>query len=260
MANEDRQCWGRTRNLSRCGRTVVKRIFCPEHRLQPILLIVFIAFTIVPGTLGYFSFCNRKPLPSDNRAVAARNRIIAEEYRMAVNVFLIKFRMILHCLPLHDPIEPRIEEAFHPGVDLLKTGVELELVDADLIEQIFTTYDFSEPMVNYEPSDGGRQLTNAEWLHTEFRALNQKCRETLNKYASTGDPRLIERIEIMHNRTENLLNPIGSRDYSRLSDDDLHWLGDLFIQIKLSWDVIDEIVSETQEDVPSNKADAGDGK
>ena len=239
-------------SYSQTARTRFQVLRYPDGR-KHILLIVIVVLLVLEGACAvYLNILKPK--------YTSRDCIIAKEYRMTLNVFLVKFRLILFCLPLHDPIEPRIEEAFHLGGDFLKTGVDLVQVDSDLIKQIFRTYDFSQPMVNYEPSDGGRQPTNAEWLHTELRTLNQKCREILTKYASAGDPGLIERVEMMRNRTDNLLNPIRPRDYSHPSDDLLHWLGDLFIQIKLSWDVIDEIFSETQEDVPSNKADAGDGK
>ena len=172
---------------------------------------------------------------------SARDRIIADQYFMALNVFLVKFRMNLHCLPLSDPIEPEIEEAFHPGVDLLKTGVDLGKIDAELIKRIFTTYDFSKPMVNYKPAAGGHNPTNAEFLTGELLTLNERCVEILAKYTGTGNPSLIQQIELMKNRTDSLLGPFGPGDYSQLSKDNLYSLGEVFELLTTSFDLIDKI-------------------
>lgn len=42
-----RRCWGLTRNLHQCGRYGEWRFFCPEHRLQPLIWISFVVFTVL---------------------------------------------------------------------------------------------------------------------------------------------------------------------------------------------------------------------
>jgi hypothetical protein len=43
------RCLGVTRNLNRCGRTGTWALFCPEHRLQPLVASSFLVFTVLAG-------------------------------------------------------------------------------------------------------------------------------------------------------------------------------------------------------------------
>ena len=50
------QCYGRNRNWRRCGRFVVGKWFCPDHKWQPWCLLVFILFTVIPALIGYKNY------------------------------------------------------------------------------------------------------------------------------------------------------------------------------------------------------------
>lgn len=53
-----RKCFGLTRNLNRCGRVGSWKLFCHEHKKQPIAWVAFITFTVIGGVtsiLSYFS-------------------------------------------------------------------------------------------------------------------------------------------------------------------------------------------------------------
>jgi len=43
------QCWGRTRNLRRCGRLDEWKLFCNDHRFQPIIWLIFLVCTVGGG-------------------------------------------------------------------------------------------------------------------------------------------------------------------------------------------------------------------
>lgn len=68
------RCWGRTRNLRRCGREGNWLFFCEDHRLQPVGLLVFTVFTIVAGTASIYSAWFAKP---SQETIAHQTRIIA---------------------------------------------------------------------------------------------------------------------------------------------------------------------------------------
>ena len=50
------RCWGRTRNLHRCGRVGEWRYFCDEHKLQPIQWIFVLVFVIGVGIIAYIQY------------------------------------------------------------------------------------------------------------------------------------------------------------------------------------------------------------
>jgi hypothetical protein len=50
-----RRCLGITRNLHRCGRIGAWRLFCYEHRWQPLVWLSFIVFTVAAGTAQLYS-------------------------------------------------------------------------------------------------------------------------------------------------------------------------------------------------------------
>lgn len=50
-----RRCYGLTRNLTRCNRRGEWKLFCNEHRRQPLAWVVFIIFTIIAGAASIYS-------------------------------------------------------------------------------------------------------------------------------------------------------------------------------------------------------------
>lgn len=50
------RCWGLTRNLQFCGRRGNWRLFCNEHRRQPLGWICFLIFTVLAGTASILSY------------------------------------------------------------------------------------------------------------------------------------------------------------------------------------------------------------
>jgi hypothetical protein len=49
MNSQQNRCWGLVRNLHRCGRVGEWRLFCHEHRRQPIVWLFVLIFTVVAG-------------------------------------------------------------------------------------------------------------------------------------------------------------------------------------------------------------------
>lgn len=50
---KSKRCLGRNINLRRCGRILQGKYFCDDHRFQPILLLIFLIFTVGTGVLTY---------------------------------------------------------------------------------------------------------------------------------------------------------------------------------------------------------------
>lgn len=169
-----------------------------------------------------------------------RDKIIADQYFFALSEFLVKFRINLHCLPLSNPIEPSIEDAFHPGHNMLQTAPDLQKINADLIEFIFTRYDFTQPLTNFTPEKGSVSPTNLSFLLGELRSLNKKCVDILNKYAGTGSPRLVLKIEVIKNRIDNLIGPFGLARMPIRSKSNLDALGEFFELLKDSFETLQE--------------------
>ena len=49
IGNDTRRCWGLTNNLRRCGRLGNWNFFCKDHRLQPLVWLVFVVCTVGGG-------------------------------------------------------------------------------------------------------------------------------------------------------------------------------------------------------------------
>jgi len=49
------RCLGINRNLHRCNRSVEGRLFCYDHRRQPIVWIFFVVFTVIAGSASIYS-------------------------------------------------------------------------------------------------------------------------------------------------------------------------------------------------------------
>src|SRR5579864_194392 len=54
MQNVQR-CWGVTRNLHRCGRCGEWKLFCEDHKRQPLIAASFLLFTVIAGTASIYS-------------------------------------------------------------------------------------------------------------------------------------------------------------------------------------------------------------
>src|SRR5260370_11124097 len=55
------RCWGWTRNLRRCGREGNWKLFCDDHRRQPVVAIFILVFTVVAGAASIYSAWFSKP-------------------------------------------------------------------------------------------------------------------------------------------------------------------------------------------------------
>jgi|GEM_PF-3780255 len=49
------RCLGINRNLHRCTRSIEGRLFCYDHRRQPIVWIFFVIFTVIAGSASIYS-------------------------------------------------------------------------------------------------------------------------------------------------------------------------------------------------------------
>ncbi len=196
--------------------------------------------------MAFFSYCIPPSQTIQVQSNHERDLIICDHYSLALSLFLARFRFNLYMLPLSDPIETTILEAFQPGKDLLHTKPDLDKITPDVIKIIFTTYDFSTTLYNYEPIQGGRLPTNVEMLKGDIKTLNDNCIDILSKYASSGDPKLIQSIEVMRNRTDNLLGPFGISNLSKPNKHEIADLIELFELLLSSYKTIDEIKSRTE--------------
>jgi hypothetical protein len=72
------KCFGLTKNLNRCGRVGSWKLFCHEHKKQPVVWLAFLTFTAVGGTasiLSYFLPNTPQPTPVAPRPTPeAQNR------------------------------------------------------------------------------------------------------------------------------------------------------------------------------------------
>ncbi len=50
------RCWGLTRNFNRCLRVGEWKLFCSEHKKQPIVWMGFLIFTVGVGVLAYINY------------------------------------------------------------------------------------------------------------------------------------------------------------------------------------------------------------
>jgi len=70
-----RQCFGRTRTFRRCGRRGNWKFFCDDHRLQPIVLVSFLVFTVGAGVASiqsaWFPYLWNRP--ADNAILHVAN-------------------------------------------------------------------------------------------------------------------------------------------------------------------------------------------
>jgi pyrimidine deaminase RibD-like protein len=174
----------------------------------------------------------------------SRDRIAAEQYWFeGVSLFLFRFRLNLHCLDLGTPVDKLIQDAFHPNE--MDNAPDLNKINANLITHLFKTCDFSKPLINFTPGIGNPHITNLEFLLSDLRVLDKACDEILRKYGSSCDSELVWEIELMRNRTENLIGPFGLNLATAIEARNIDNLTAFFEQLKSSLSLIEEIRSNT---------------
>lgn len=200
---------------------IVSRIILTILFLSIFTYMLFVVWTKNVDLIAWGKDKIKNKLPVNNErqlvSYSEKDKIIANKYFYALSEFLVKFRLNLHMLISPIDIDPKIEQALHPGSDLFQKAPDLDKVDDNLILAIFTKYDFTKPAINFTPSPGQTHPTNIDMLIGELSSLNKKCDDILIKYASNGDPKLIQDIEIMKNRTDNLIGSFGLK-YGSLND------------------------------------------
>lgn len=179
---EQNRCLGRNLNLRRCGRYVETGHFCDDHKYQPLRLLIFL-FLFGAALLAYYSFFKPHQIVPDPN----RDAIVAKQYRGALRFFLERFRLYLVCLPDYESLDDDILEAFDPKHP--RKGIQITKITPELIKKLFEKYNFSKPV--------GKNctfkipVTTADLIIGELNTLNERCSDILDKYASTGNPKLI---------------------------------------------------------------------
>ena len=102
----DHRCWGRTRNLHRCGRVGGWRLFCDEHRRQPWVWFAFIVFTVIPGMAAIKSTWFSSNLETFHSTSTQNSTGLAEAraYRL-LNKATIRFSSTLRDVMLAGTVE-----------------------------------------------------------------------------------------------------------------------------------------------------------
>jgi hypothetical protein len=62
------RCFGVTRNLNRCGRIGDWRLFCTEHKKQPVIWLFVLVFTVIAGTASILSYVSQQTTPQNTNA------------------------------------------------------------------------------------------------------------------------------------------------------------------------------------------------
>ncbi len=171
-----------------------------------------------------------------------RDGIIAEAYFPALSHFLVKFRINLHCL-IPAPIPDDINEAFRPGSDMLTSAPDLVKITTSLIARIFNDFNFSNRMLNFSPSRGGVHMTNLEFLISELHRLKRAISGLLSKYAATGSPDLIQNMELILNRIDNLVGPFGLSSGLGISKSNIEMMESLFELMKQGFGICGKLRS-----------------
>ena len=73
------RCWGRTRNLRRCGRYGEWRLFCADHRWQWAVALSFALFTVGGALASYYSAFSP---PSESRQITRAEESIKASQRL----------------------------------------------------------------------------------------------------------------------------------------------------------------------------------
>jgi hypothetical protein len=75
-----RKCWGRTKNLRRCGRIAAWTFFCPDHIWQPITLLILILLLVILFISGIFSHMTDQYGRTENTLQDSVDDIIKKQY------------------------------------------------------------------------------------------------------------------------------------------------------------------------------------
>jgi hypothetical protein len=75
-----RKCWGRTKNLRRCGRIAAWTFFCPDHIWQPITLLILILLLVILFISGIFSHMTDQYGQTENTLQDSVDDIIKKQY------------------------------------------------------------------------------------------------------------------------------------------------------------------------------------
>lgn len=129
-----------------------------------------------------------------------RNQIIGTHYWMSLSEFLIKFRLVIHCLDKTKPLSDDVINAFKPSD--LGQSPNIDLITEEMVYNLVMNYDF------YNKSNQC-DFTSSQLLYDASYILNEKCKDILDKYAASGNPELIQEIELMANYTNNFIGPWG---------------------------------------------------
>lgn len=217
----------------------------PDGRKHLFFLLITLLFVSVAG-LQIFAVIS-KPSFSQRDCIAA-----TQLYYDGVGIFWARFR--LNLIAHESKADPKINEVFY--INDIKRGIDVDKLDREIIEYLFTNYEFSKPAINFTPGKGSKHPTNMEWLLGDLTVLKSACEEVLLKYASSCNPELINRIELLLNRTENLLGPFGLLSPHATKEEIAHSIADFFIQLKLSQKLISKIWEEVEppKEESSNKS------
>ncbi len=71
-----KQCWGLKRNLTRCQRTGDWRLFCDEHKRQPLVWLFTLVFTVIAGSASIYSCALRPALPTASGGITPTNTVL----------------------------------------------------------------------------------------------------------------------------------------------------------------------------------------
>ncbi len=196
-----------------------------------IILSIVVILVLFGASIQILTILNKSPYTD-------RDRIAANQlYFEGVGLFLARFRLNLTCNPAKD--DPRINEVFH--INEITKGVEVSKIDSKIIGYLFSTYDFDKPAIYHTPVSGTKHITNKEWLIIDLRILKSACDKVLLKYGSTCNPVLVNRVEMLRNRTENLIGPFGLNYENPRKENGMGEICDFFDQIRMSQNLIDKI-------------------
>ena len=168
-----------------------------------------------------------KPVMQDSK-----NAIIYEKYCMDLNLFLVKFRMIIYSYYLENNnfVPEDIDKVFKISSFSKKNsgGVLVSKINTDLIDSIFNSFNFNSHtglrFINgkstlklnnqlvlemYLPSSLNIKqvdtLTGYAWLVGELTDLQKTCKDTLNQYAAVGDSSLVDDMQMLVDDIENIV-------------------------------------------------------
>lgn len=70
-----RRCYGITKNLYRCGREGEWKLFCHEHKKQPLVWLCGLIFTVLAGTASILSYFAPQPALNTNESKGSGQRL-----------------------------------------------------------------------------------------------------------------------------------------------------------------------------------------